>query len=164
MGCQYHLRYLSCHLMLLRPASPSMLAQLAHNSYWFPGFLQPRRQKSQTQAPPAQRKIAALPSIHSFVRGADRSTSLVHSQFVRGVFAPGRDETSRCFSDTRHSAFASRPTCSCPSSVDPTIGLHWTLWCGLCTNTRVSATVVRITKCDIQADISAPEAAHIGRD
>jgi len=34
----------------------------------------------------------------------------------------------------------------------------------LCANPRVSATVVRITKCDIQAEVSAPEAVYIARD
>jgi hypothetical protein len=115
MGCLYHLRCLSCHLMLSRHGSPSMLAQLAHNSYWFPGFPQPRPQKSQTRAPPAQHKIAALRSIHSFARIVPPPWS-TRSLCAACLPRPGR--TSHCFSDTHHSALASRPTCSCPSSVD----------------------------------------------
>ena len=45
--------------------------------------------------------------------------------------------------------------------VDRMIGLRWTFIMQLCADLCVSATVVHITKCDIQADVSAVEAVRL---
>jgi len=94
---------------------------------------------------------------------ADRSTSLVHSQFVRGVFAQAGTNVALLFG---HAPFSVHEQIHLflPFFGGPDDRLALDFVAQLCTNTRVSATVVRITKCDIQADVSAPEAAHIGRD
>ena len=94
---------------------------------------------------------------------ADRSTSLVHSQFVRGVFAQAGTNVALLFG---HAPFSVREQTHLflPFFGGPDDRPALDFVVQLCTNPRVSATVVRITKCDIQADVSAPEAAHIARD
>ena len=94
---------------------------------------------------------------------ADRSTSLVHSQFVRGVFAQAGTNVALLFG---HAPFSIREQTHLflPFFGGPDDRLALDFVVQLCANPRVSATVVRITKCDIQAEVSAPEAVYIARD
>ena len=94
---------------------------------------------------------------------ADRSTSLVHSQFVRGVFSQAGTNVALLFG---HAPFSVREQTHLflPFFGGPDDRLALDFVVQLCANPRVSATVVRITKCDIQAEVSAPEAVYIARD
>jgi len=94
---------------------------------------------------------------------SDRSTSLVHSQFVRGVFAQAGTNVALLFG---HAPFSVREQTNLflPFFGGPDDRLALDFVVQLCASPRVCATVMRLTKRDIQADISAPEAAHIAGD
>ena len=94
---------------------------------------------------------------------ADRSTSLVHSQFVRGVFAQAGTNVALLFGQAPFSV-CEQTHLFLPFFGGPDDRLALDFVVQLCTNPRVHAKVVRIAKCDIQADVSGPEAAHIARD
>jgi hypothetical protein len=90
---------------------------------------------------------------------ADRSTSLVHSHFVRGVFAQAGTNVALLIgraplagSDQTHLFL---PFFGGP---DDRLALDFVVQ--LCANPRVRATVLRFTKRVFEADVSAPEAAH----
>ena len=93
----------------------------------------------------------------------DHPTSLVHSQFLRGVFEQAGTNVALLF---RHAPFGAREQTHLflPFFGGPDDRLALNFVVQLCTNPRVSATVVRITKSDIQADVSVPEAAYIVSD
>jgi hypothetical protein len=82
---------------------------------------------------------------------------------VRGVFAQAGTNVALLFG---HAPFSVREQTHLflPFFGGPDDRLALDFVVQLCTNPRVQATVVRITKCDIQADVSAPETAHIARD
>jgi hypothetical protein len=94
---------------------------------------------------------------------ADQSTSLVQSQFVRGVFEQAGTNVALLFG---HATFGIREQTHffLPffGGADDRLALDFVVQ--LCTNPRVSATVVRITKCDVQADVTVPGAAYIAAD
>jgi hypothetical protein len=94
---------------------------------------------------------------------ADRSTSLVHSQFVRGVFAQAGTNVALLFG---HAPFGVREQTNLflPFFGGPDDRLALDFVVQLCANPRVCATVMRLTKRDSQADVSVPEAAHIAGD
>jgi len=94
---------------------------------------------------------------------SDRSTSLVHSQFVRGVFAQAGTNVALLFG---HAPFSLREQTNLflPFFGGPDNRLALDFVVQLCANPRVCATVMRLTKRDIQATIPAPEAAHIAGD
>ena len=91
---------------------------------------------------------------------ADRSTSLVHSQFVRGVFSQAGTNVALVFG---HAPFGVREQMNLflPFFGGPDDRLALDLVVQLCGNPRICATVMRLTKRDVQFDISVPEAAHI---
>ncbi|KAH8989116.1 Sodium/hydrogen exchanger family-domain-containing protein [Lactarius akahatsu] len=70
------------------------------------------------------------------------STSLLHSHFVRGVFAQA---------GTNVALFVGRAPLG-------------NLVVQLCANPRVRATVVRLTKHDVRAELAAPDVAHLAKD
>ena len=125
---------------------------------WLPSAQMP--EIPDTGAPSAARDRST--PFDSLIR-ADRSTSFVHSQFVRGVFAQAGTNVALIFG---HAPFSVREQTHLflPFFGGPDDRLALDFVVQLCTNPRVHATVVRMTKCDIQADVSAPEAAHIARD
>jgi len=94
---------------------------------------------------------------------ADHSTSLVHSQFVRSVFEQAGTNVALLFG---HAPFGIREQTHLflPFFGGPDDRLALDFVVQLCANPRVSATVVRITKCDIKADVSVPGAAYIVGD
>ncbi|KAH9999652.1 Sodium/hydrogen exchanger family-domain-containing protein [Russula compacta] len=91
---------------------------------------------------------------------ADRSTPLVHSHFVRGVFAQAATNVAlligRAPLGVREQTHVFLPFFGGP---DDRVALDFVVQ--LCANPRVRATVVRITKHDVPGDVSTPEAAHI---
>jgi hypothetical protein len=90
----------------------------------------------------------------------DRSTSLVHSHFVRGVFAHAGTNValliSRAPFGVREQTHLFLPFVGGP---DDRLALDFVVQ--LCANPRVSATVVRIIKRDIVVDVPPPEAPHL---
>jgi hypothetical protein len=94
---------------------------------------------------------------------ADRSTSLVHSQFVREVFAQAGTNVALLFG---HAPFGVREQTNLflPFFGGPDDRLALDFVVQLCGNPRVCATVIRLMKRDVEADISVPEAAHIAGD
>jgi len=94
---------------------------------------------------------------------ADRSTSLVHSQFVRGVFAQAGTNVALLIG--RAPLAGSEQThLFLPFFGGPDDRLALDFVVQLCANPRVRATVLRVTKRVVDANVSAPEAAHIAGD
>ena len=89
----------------------------------------------------------------------DRSTSLLHSHFVRGVFAQA---------GTNVALLVGRPSLSAREEThlflpffggpDDRLALDFVVQ--LCANPRVRATVLRLSKHDVRAELAAPEVAH----
>jgi len=125
---------------------------------WFPSTQAP--EIPDTGAPSvAQDRSAPFDSLFR----SDRSASLVHSQFVRGVFAQAGTNVALVFG---HAPFSVREQTNLflPFFGGPDDRLALDFVMQLCANQRVCATVIRLRKRDIQANISAPEAAHIADD
>ena len=99
----------------------------------------------------------------SLIRTDHHPTSLVHSQFVRSVFEQAGTNVALLFG---HAPFSVREQTHLflPFFGGPDDRLALDFVVQLCTNPRVSATVVRITKGDIQADVSVPKAAYVVGD
>ena len=93
----------------------------------------------------------------------DRSSSLPHTHFVRSVFAQAGTNVmlliGRAPFTARGKTHVFLPFFGGP---DDRLALDFVVQ--LCANPRVSATVVHITKRDIEADVSSPEAAHLAQD
>jgi hypothetical protein len=94
------------------------------------------------------------------------STSLPHSHFVRSVFAHSGTNVALLIGRAPFAGVRDRRThVFLPFFGGPDDRLALDFVMQLCANPRVSATVVHVTKRDIQAeDISAPEAAHLARE
>jgi hypothetical protein len=90
----------------------------------------------------------------------DHSTSLVHSHFVRGIFAHAGTNVAllicRAPFGVHEQTHLFLPFIGGP---DDRLALDFVVQ--LCANPRVRATVVRITKRDIPVDVSPPEAPHL---
>ena len=91
---------------------------------------------------------------------ADRSTSLLHSHFVRGVFAHAGTNVAllvgRAPLGVREETHLFLPFFGGP---DDRLALDFVVQ--LCANPRVRATVLRLSKSDIHADLAEPDAAHL---
>jgi hypothetical protein len=90
----------------------------------------------------------------------DHSTSLVHSHFVRGIFAHADTNVAllicRAPFGVHEQTHLFLPFVGGP---DDRLALDFVVQ--LCANLRVRATVVRITKRDISVDVSPPESPHL---
>ena len=90
----------------------------------------------------------------------DRSSSLPHTHFVRSVFAQAGTNVAlligRAPFTVRGKTHVFLPFFGGP---DDRLALDFVMQ--LCADPRVSATVLYIAKREIQADVSAPEAAHL---
>ena len=91
----------------------------------------------------------------------DRSTSLPHSHFVRSVFAHAGTNVALLIGLAPFAAVRGQTHVFLPFFGGPDDRLALDFVVQLCANPRVRATVVRITKRDIQADVSAPDTAHL---
>ena len=91
----------------------------------------------------------------------DRSASLPHSHFVRSVFAHAGTNVALLIGRAPFAAVRGQTHVFLPFFGGPDDRLALDFVMQLCVNPRVRATVVRITKRDIQADVSAPDAAHL---
>ncbi|KAI9443433.1 Sodium/hydrogen exchanger family-domain-containing protein [Lactarius indigo] len=91
------------------------------------------------------------------------SASLLHSHFVRGVFAQARTNVAllvgRAPLGVREETRLFLPFFGGP---DDRLALDLTVQ--LCANPRVRATVLRVTKRDVRVELVTPEAAHLARD
>ena len=92
----------------------------------------------------------------------DRSSSLPHTHFVRSVFAQAGTNVAlligRAPFTLRGKTHVFLPFFGGP---DDRLALDFVMQ--LCADPRVSATVVYMTKCDVQANVSDLEAAHLTR-
>jgi hypothetical protein len=91
----------------------------------------------------------------------DRSTSLPHSRFVRNIFAHAGTNVALLIGRAPFAAVRGQTHVFLPFFGGPDDRLALDFVMQLCANPRVRATVVRIAKRDIQADVSAPDAAHL---
>ena len=90
---------------------------------------------------------------------ADRSTSLLHSHFVRGVFAHAGTNVAllvgRAPLGVREETHLFLPFFGGP---DDRLALDFVVQ--LCANPRVRATVLRLNKRDVRAELAEPDAVH----
>jgi hypothetical protein len=91
----------------------------------------------------------------------DRSTSLPHSHFVRSVFAQAGTNVGLLIGRAPFAAVRGQTHIFLPFFGGPDDRLALDFVMQLCADPRVRATVVRMTKRDIQAGVSAPDAAHL---
>jgi hypothetical protein len=91
----------------------------------------------------------------------DRSTSLPHSYFVRSVFAQAGTNVALLIGRAPFAAVRGQTHVFLPFFGGPDDRLALDFVVQLCADPRVRATVVRTTKCDIEADVTAPDAAHL---
>lgn len=101
-----------------------------------------------------------------FRKDRSTSTSLPHSHFVRSVFAQAGTNVALLIGRAPFAAAAPRGQTHVflPFFGGPDDRLALDFVMQLCADPRVRATVVRMTKRDIQGDISAPDAAHLAND
>lgn len=98
--------------------------------------------------------------------GGVTSTSVVHSQFVRGVFSQCPDidvalyvdPVARSPGDTFRKSTAHHLVLPFFGGPDDRMALEWTVQ--LCSSTRVSATIIRIRKEDIVEEVQEPPEAY----
>lgn len=91
----------------------------------------------------------------------DRSTSLFHSHFVRGVFAQAGTNVALLVGRAPLGGVREETRLFLPFFGGPDDRLALNFVVQLCANPRVRATVVRLTKRDVRAELAAPEAAHL---
>jgi hypothetical protein len=92
----------------------------------------------------------------------DRSSaSLPHSHFVRNVFAHAGTNVALLIGRAPFAALRGKTHVFLPFFGGPDDRLALDFVMQLCADPRVHATVVRMSKRDIQADVSAPDAAHL---
>ncbi|KAH8989117.1 Sodium/hydrogen exchanger family-domain-containing protein [Lactarius akahatsu] len=91
------------------------------------------------------------------------STSLLHSHFARGVFAHARTNVALLVGRAPV-GMREETRLFLPFFGGPDDRLALDLVVQLCANPRVRATVVRLTKRDVRAELAAPEAAHLARN
>ncbi|KAI9443434.1 Sodium/hydrogen exchanger family-domain-containing protein [Lactarius indigo] len=114
-------------------------------------------------APTSDAAVAADRSPFDALFRTSGSTSLLHSHFVRGVFAQARTNVAllvgRAPLGVREETRLFLPFFGGP---DDRLALD--LVVQLCANPRIRATVLRVTKRDVRAELAAPEAAHLAKD
>src|SRR6266581_888975 len=84
MGCRYQPHSLSCHLMRLRPAFAEHVSGLNTQLVLVPWLSSAQAPEIPDTGSPSGAQDLSTP-FDTLIR-ADQSTSLVQSQFVRGVF------------------------------------------------------------------------------
>jgi len=94
----------------------------------------------------------------------DRSTSLPHSHFVRSVFAHAGTNVALLIGRAPFAAVRGQTHIFLPFFGGPDDRLALDFVVQLCADPRVRATVVRTIKRDIQADVTAPNAAHLANE
>jgi hypothetical protein len=92
------------------------------------------------------------------------STSLPHSHFVRSVFAQAGTNVALLIGRAPFAAVRGKTHVFLPFFGGPDDRLALDFVVQLCADPRVHATVVRMIKRDIQADVSVPDAAHLANE
>jgi hypothetical protein len=130
---------------------------------WLPSALTPDNNPSEPGPHNAtQDRSGGTPFDALFRMPVDRSTSLPHSHFVRSVFAHAGTNVALLIGRAPFAtAVRGQTHVFLPFFGGPDDRLALDFVMQLCADPRVRATVVRTTKRDIQADVSAPDAAHI---
>ena len=130
---------------------------------WLPSAQAPPDASADTGVSASAAAAAADRSPFDTLFRADRSTSLHHSHFVRGVFAHAGTNVAllvgRAPLGTREETHLFLPFFGGP---DDRLALDFIVQ--LCANPRVHATVLRLTKRDVRAELTGPEAAHLADD
>ncbi len=93
-----------------------------------------------------------------------RSTSLSHSHFVRSVFAQAGTNVALLIGRAPFAGLRGQTHVFLPFFGGPDDRLALDFVMQLCADPRVRATVIRIAKRDVQADVSVPEAARLSNE
>ena len=126
---------------------------------WLPSALTPDNNPSEPGLHNATQDRSSTPFDALF--RMDRSNSLPHSHFVRSVFVNAGTNVGLLIGRAPFAAVRGQTHVFLPFFGGPDDRLALDFVMQLCANPRVRATVVRITKRDIQADVSAPDATHL---
>ncbi len=129
---------------------------------WLPSAPTPDNNPSEPGGPNAAQDRSSTP-FDAFFR-MDRSTSLPHSHFVRSVFARAGTNVALLIGRAPFAAVRGQTHVFLPFFGGPDDRLALDFLIQLCADPRVRATVVRIFKRGVQADVSAPNAAHLASD
>jgi hypothetical protein len=127
---------------------------------WLPSALTPDDNPSEPDPHKATQDRSGGTPFDALFR-KDRPTSLPHSHFVRSVFAHAGTNVALLIGRAPFAAVRGQTHVFLPFFGGPDDRLALDFVIQLCADPRVRATVVRITKRDIQADVSALDAAHL---
>jgi len=127
---------------------------------WLPSALTPDNNPSEPGSHNAAQDRSGGSPFDALFR-MDRSTSLPQSHFVRSVFAHSGTNVALLIGRGPFAAVRGKTHVFLPFFGGPDDRLALDFVMQLCADPRVRATVVRITKRDIQADVSAPDIAHL---
>ena len=153
-----HARNNASHLVLLPWLPPT------HDS-------DPPKDSSPDSHPPApmhhNSSTNPFDALFKATHGGTASTSVVHSQFVRGVFSQCTDidvalyidPVARFPGDAFRKSTAYHIVLPFFGGPDDRVTLEWVVQ--LCSSVRVSATVIRVRKGDIVEEVQEPPEAHI---
>ena len=130
---------------------------------WLPSALAPDNNPSEPGPHNATQDRSGSTPFDALFR-MDRSTSLPHSHFVRSVFAHAGTNVALLIGRPPFAALRGQTHVFLPFFGGPDDRLALDFVMQLCADPRVRATVVRMTKRDIQADVSAPDAAHLASE
>ncbi|KAH9035599.1 Sodium/hydrogen exchanger family-domain-containing protein [Lactarius hengduanensis] len=145
----------------------ALATSLAPSSCWCPGSHQHKYLRTLPAdaggAPTSDAAAATDRSPFDALFRTSGSTSLLHSHFVRGVFAHARTNVALLVGRAPV-GMREETRLFLPFFGGPDDRLALDLVVQLCANPRVRATVVRLTKRDVRAELAVPEAAHLARN
>ena len=134
---------------------------------WLPSALTPDTNPSEPgphNATATQDRSGSGTPFDALFRMDRSSSSLPHSYFVRSVFAHAGTNVALLIGRAPFAAVRGQTHVFLPFFGGPDDRLALDFVMQLCADPRVRATVVRIIKRDIQADVSAPGAAHLDNE
>jgi hypothetical protein len=135
---------------------------------WLPSALTPDNNLNPSEPGPhnaATQDRSSTSPFDALFRMDRSSSTLPHSHFVRSVFAQAGTNVALLIGRAPFaSAVRGQTHVFLPFFGGPDDRLALDFVIQLCADPRVRATVVRITKRDIQADVSAPDAAHLANE
>lgn len=157
-GVAEHVRVVGTQLVLV-PWLPSALTPDNNNNN-----LNPSEPGQTHNANVATQDRSGTPFDALFRMDRSSSASLPHSHFVRSVFAQAGTNVALLVGRAPFAAVRGKTHVFLPFFGGPDDRLALDFVVQLCADPRVHATVVRMIKRDIGADVSAPGAAHLANE
>ena len=132
---------------------------------WIPPSAPPHEPNETSAITPRAATYTSNPFDALFGSRMDKSASAIHSHFVRGVFAQAKTDVA-LFIDRGHAPGEARTAGSAHHIFLPFIGgpddrLALDFVVQLCAKAKITATVLRVVKKEVDSSFKTPEAAHL---